>query len=289
MNWRKFVLLGSVAACVFAASTAVAQMRGHGNSMSRVGMRSAFTPRSIARMPMHHAPITSSPLGFRRFGFDRDHRFHHFKNFNEIIFVSGFGLPWWWGWDWGPWWDWNWGYPYGPYSSGYGYGYGNYGYGYGSYGGYDYGYNYLPGVSGSYYSGTDYGNDDESAVRNVLAEYTISWNSHDIAAFGRLFTENCDYVNIAGVHWTGVQEIVQRHAELFQNRLKTAVRRLTGAEVRFSTPDVGLVHATWDVTGSSRPSGKAVPVLKEITTMTMIKTDGKWLITALQDTESEAQ
>jgi uncharacterized protein (TIGR02246 family) len=132
----------------------------------------------------------------------------------------------------------------------------------------------------------NYENDDESAVRNVLAEYTVSWNRHDMGAVGRLFTENCDYVNIAGVHWKGAQEIVQRHAEQFQNRLKTAVRTLIGAEVRFSTPDVALVHATWDVTGSSRPTGEAVPVLKEITTMMMVKTDGKWLITAFQDTES---
>src|SRR4029453_17127011 len=142
---------------------------------------------------------------------------------------------------------------------------------------------------GSYYSGTNYGTDDENAVRNVLAEYTVSWNRHDMATFGRLFTENCDYVNIAGVHWKGAQEIVQRQAELFQNRLKTAVRRLTGAEVRFSTPDVALVHATWDVTGSSRPTGEAVPVLKEITTITMVKTNGKWLITAFQKTEGGDQ
>ena len=57
------------------------------------------------------------------------------------------------------------------------------------------------------------------------------------------------------------------------------------AEVRFPTPDVALVHATWDVTGWSRPTGEAVPVLKEITTMAMVKTDGKWLITAFQNTE----
>ena len=84
-----------------------------------------------------------------------------------------------------------------------------------------------------------------------------------------------------------MEEIVQRHAELFQNRLKTAVRTITGAAVRFSTPDVAVVHATWDVTGSSRPTGDAVPVLKEISTMVMVKTDGKWLITAFQGTESE--
>ena len=240
---------------------------------------------------MHRAPMMNSALGLRRFNrfndgdFDRDDRFRRFHRFNKIIFIGDFGFPWFWG----PGWGWNWGYyPYGPYEyseysypsyySGYGYGYGNYGYGYG--------YSY-PSASyyGSYYSGTNYEN-DESIVRNVLAEYTVSWNGHDTAAVGRLFAENCDYVDVAGVHWKGVQEIVQRHAELFQNRLKTAVRTLTGAEVRFSTPDVALVHATWDVTGWSRPTGEAVPVLKEITTMTMVKTDGKWLITSFQNTES---
>jgi hypothetical protein len=84
-----------------------------------------------------------------------------------------------------------------------------------------------------------------------------------------------------------VQEIVHRHAELFQNRLKRAVRTLTGAEVSFSTPDLALVHVTWDVTGWRRPTGEAVPVLKEITTMKMVKTNGKWLITDFQDTASE--
>jgi len=274
-------------------------MRGHGNSVPRMGMRSALTPPSIARMPMRRAPMMNSALGLRRFNrfndrdFNRNDRFRRFKHFNEIIFIGNFAFPWWWG----PWWGWGWGYPYGPYGysdysypppfyPGYGYQYGNYGYGYGSPGyGYQYDYPYRS-YYGSYYSGTNYENADESAVRNVLAEYTVSWNGHDTAAFGRLFTEDCDYVNIAGVHWKGVQEIVQRQTELFQNRLKTAVRRLTGAEVRFSTPDVALVHATWDVTGWSRPNGEAVPVLKEITTVTMVKTDGKWLITAFQDTES---
>src|SRR5439155_24877505 len=73
------------------------------------------------------------------------------------------------------------------------------------------------------------------------------------------------------------------------NRLKTAIRTLTGVEVRFSTSDVALVHATWDVTGRSRPTGETGPALKEITTMTMVKTNGKWLITAFQNTESGAR
>ena len=299
MNRRKFVLLGCVVACVFVASTATAQTRGHSNSVPWIGMRGAFTPPSIARMPMHRAPMTNSAVGLRHFNrfidrdFNRNDRFRRFHRFNKVIFIRDFAFPW----RWGPWWGGNWGYyPCGPYEyseysyplfyPGYGYGYGNYGQGYES-PGYGYIYSYPYGsYYGSYYSGTNYENDDESAVRNVLAEYTVSWNNHDMAAFGRLFTEDCDYVNIAGVQWKGVQEIVQRQAELFQNRLKTAVRTLTGVDVRFSTPDVALVHATWDVTGSSRPTKEAVPVVKETTTMTMVKTNGKWLITAFQDTES---
>src|SRR5438874_4261658 len=102
MNWRKFVLLGRMVACVSAASTATAQMRGHGNSMSRMGMRGALTPRSIgrvdgaprlgsmARMPIQR-PMMNSAVRLPRLNdrdFRRDHRFHHFNNFNEIIFIQ---------------------------------------------------------------------------------------------------------------------------------------------------------------------------------------------------------
>jgi uncharacterized protein (TIGR02246 family) len=251
-------------------------------------MHSAPMPGSIGRMPVRRAPMMNSALGLRRFNhfnykdFNRANRFRRFKHFNEIIFIGNFASPW----RWSPWGAWNWAYPYGPYydsypsnNSGYKSGYVNYGYGYGS-SGYDYEYVYPP---LRYY---DYANDDEGAVRNVLAEYEVSWNGHDTAGFGRLFTQDCDYVNTGGVHWKGIQEIVQQHTELFQKRLKTAVRKLTGVEVRFSTPDVALVHTTWDVTGSSRPTGKADPVLKEITTMVMAKSNGKWLITSFQNAES---
>ena len=140
MNRRKFVLLSCVVACVFAASTATAQMRGHGNSVPRMGMRGAFTPHSIARMPMHRAPMMNPASGLRPFNrfndghFDRGDRFRRFHHFNKIIFIGNFRFPWWWG----PWWGWNSGYfPYAPYEyseysyptyySGYGNGYGNYG------------------------------------------------------------------------------------------------------------------------------------------------------------------
>src|SRR6266480_3032759 len=163
MNSKKIILLGCVAACVFAASTATAQMRGHGgsmprmgmrgppmsHSMGRMGMRGGFMPQSMGRMPMQRGPVMNSPSGFRRFGnrdfnrndrfgrfnrfndgrFVRDNRFHRFNrfnHFNHVVFIGDFGFPWWWGW--GPSWGWGSGYPYGYYG---GYNYGGYGSGYG--------------------------------------------------------------------------------------------------------------------------------------------------------------
>ena len=154
MNSKKIILLGCVAACVFAASTATAQMRGHGSSMPRMGMRGPPMSHSMGRMPMHRGPMMNSPSGFRRFGnrdfnrndrfgrfnrfndgrFVRNHRFHHFNHFNHfnnVVFIGDFGFPGWWGWGWGPWWGWGGPYPYGYYGYGYGAGYYGSGYGYG--------------------------------------------------------------------------------------------------------------------------------------------------------------
>jgi len=96
---------------------------------------------------------------------------------------------------------------------------------------------------------TNYENDDEGAVRNCSREYSSFLERHDTAAVGRSSLKTADYVNIAGLHWKGVQQIVQRHAETVSEQIKDRRSDSYGAEVRFSTPDVALVHATWDVTG----------------------------------------
>ena len=111
MNSKKLILLSCVVPCVFAVSTATAQMRGH--------------PGSTARMPMHRAPMLNSASGFQRSrdgDFSRGDRFRRFHRFNNrtFIFVDTFGFPFFYP------------YPYyGYYPYGY-YGYNDSGYGYGN-------------------------------------------------------------------------------------------------------------------------------------------------------------
>ena len=126
MNSKKMILLSCVVPCVFAVSTATAQMRGH--------------RASTARMPMHRAPMLNSASGFQRwrggdfdrddrFGrfnrfrdFDRDDRFRRFNRFNRFVFIDTFGFPFFYPYPY---------YPY-PYWDYYSYGYGYQGYGNGS-------------------------------------------------------------------------------------------------------------------------------------------------------------
>jgi hypothetical protein len=73
MNSKKMILLSCVVPCVFAVSTATAQMRGH--------------RASTARMPMHRAPMLNSASGFQRWhggDFDRDDRFRRFNRFRDF-------------------------------------------------------------------------------------------------------------------------------------------------------------------------------------------------------------
>jgi hypothetical protein len=119
MNWKKFILLSCAVPCVFAASTATAQMMGH--------------HASIARAPMRRAPISTSGSRFHRSNdgdFDRDDGFRHNRTF---IFIDAFGFPFF-----SPFSYYGY-YPYGYYPYGY-YPYDSYGYG--SYGESGYGYGY---------------------------------------------------------------------------------------------------------------------------------------------------
>src|SRR6266568_4394622 len=137
MSSKKFILLSCVVPCVFAVSTATAQMRGHGALMP--SMQRAPTGRA----PIQRAPTFNSTSRFNRFNdHDRDDRFRR----RVIVFNDfGFGFPFFGSF------PFSYGYPY-PYPYyGYGYPYGAYGYPYGGYGSYGYG------GYGSYGYGAGYG------------------------------------------------------------------------------------------------------------------------------------
>lgn len=125
--------------------------------------------------------------------------------------------------------------------------------------------------------------DDLDGISAVFAQLVECWNRGDGIAFGELFTEDADYIDVTGNHSQGRQAIARLHEFLFQGPLKGSKLEGGGtdAKVRFLSPDVAVVVAG----GASRLGGQeqAPAERQSIKTSVLVKREGRWLITAFQN------
>jgi uncharacterized protein (TIGR02246 family) len=132
---------------------------------------------------------------------------------------------------------------------------------------------------------------DEEAIKQVLATYVDTWNTHDMATWGALFTDDVDYVNRGGGWWQSNKENVEGHKAIHDMLVKQKQQMTytsTVAKIAFLKPDVALVHATWEWPGFPLPAGKEAKDFKGIITMVMVKQADTWLIRAVQNTLTSA-
>jgi uncharacterized protein (TIGR02246 family) len=115
--------------------------------------------------------------------------------------------------------------------------------------------------------------EDELAIRNVLAGSTAAFNRHAANLTPDGYSDDFDAVNPAGVRVAGKPEL----GDAFQTYLKNARKTETVQRVRFIRPDVALVDAVYEFTGTDiRPDPKGFE------TIVLVKKDGRWVITALR-------
>jgi uncharacterized protein (TIGR02246 family) len=116
--------------------------------------------------------------------------------------------------------------------------------------------------------------------------FVLAWNSHDMKAFAGLFTEDADFVNVAGMWWKGRAEIQAKHEESHATRFKTTNLTSTGTSVRQPRADIAVIHFSWELTGQLDGEGKPVPPRRGILQMLAIKQADGWRITAAQNTNA---
>jgi uncharacterized protein (TIGR02246 family) len=114
--------------------------------------------------------------------------------------------------------------------------------------------------------------------------FAESWNAHDMKAFGNLFTEDADFVNVAGTWWKGRAEIQAKHEAGHALRYKASSLVTSGATVRQLRPDVALVHVRWTLSGAVDAEGKAAPVRQGILQIVGVKQPDGWRIASGQNT-----
>jgi uncharacterized protein (TIGR02246 family) len=108
---------------------------------------------------------------------------------------------------------------------------------------------------------------DEEAIRELLDRQVTGWDAGDAEAYASVFTPDADYVTFLGSHYTGRDAIAASYVPLFTKLLKGSRLHTEITQLRFLTPDVALIHA------------KA-----RVNTTIAVRTDGRWLLAASQNT-----
>jgi ketosteroid isomerase-like protein len=142
------------------------------------------------------------------------------------------------------------------------------------------------------------GQSDAEEVRNVVAGFATTWNRHDLDAFGKLFAPDADFVNVAGVLWTGRQSIQAQHAyshgvipadspgfseedRRYYGMFKNSTLKFDQIDVRLLRKEVAIARVNWELLGDARTQNSRRGVLIFVLT----RQKGGWLIAAAQNTE----
>ncbi len=127
---------------------------------------------------------------------------------------------------------------------------------------------------------------DEAAIRANVEQMETGWNAHDGKAFAAPFAEDADYVVVNGMHTKGKDAIEKGHIGIFTTIYKDSRNAATIKSIRFLRKDIAVAHVEWNLefrVGGEMKRGNA------ISTMIMIKDNGKWSIAAFQNTPIQPQ
>lgn len=130
---------------------------------------------------------------------------------------------------------------------------------------------------------------DEAEIRKVETGLQEAWNHHDMKAWANLFTEDADFVNVAGWWWKGRAQIEKKHTEIHAYIFRDSTLTIDEVDTRFLTPEIAIVHILWSLTGNRNPDGSDGQPRKGIFTQVLQKQNGKWLIAAAQNTDSRPE
>jgi ketosteroid isomerase-like protein len=139
---------------------------------------------------------------------------------------------------------------------------------------------------------------DLEDLRNVVTGFATTWNHHDLDAFGKLFAPDANFVNVAGLLWTG-RESIQAHIayshgaipadspgfssgdQRYYGIFKNSTLKFDQIDIRLLRKDVAIAHVSWDLLGDSRTQNPRRGVFVFVLT----RQNGVWLIATAQDTE----
>ncbi|MEW6734471.1 MAG: SgcJ/EcaC family oxidoreductase [Acidobacteriota bacterium] len=128
-------------------------------------------------------------------------------------------------------------------------------------------------------------NNDDQAVQDIVGCLEASWNTHDMNAFGDLFAEDADFVNVFGMRWRDKKTIREQHRALHNSVFSKSRLTMRDTTVLFPAEDVAIARSLWDLVGLVNPAGEPQPDRRGILTHVLQKRQGRWVIIVSQNTD----
>ncbi|MFL5740253.1 MAG: SgcJ/EcaC family oxidoreductase [Flavisolibacter sp.] len=93
---------------------------------------------------------------------------------------------------------------------------------------------------------------DSTVIQNILLEEVSSWNNGDAPTYSKHFAENGTFTNIRGMFFTGHQQFLDRHMEIFKGMFHKTILQQQMVSIRFLSPDVAIVETLTWISGFSK-------------------------------------
>lgn len=116
---------------------------------------------------------------------------------------------------------------------------------------------------------------DSAAIKQFVAHFADTWNSHDARGVAMHYVEDGDFSSVKGEPSHGRKELEDHYNTIFTTFVKNAHTTDTVRSIRFLGPDLANVDIDWLVTDASAPGGV---LRKGLLTWVVARRNGEWKI-----------
>lgn len=131
--------------------------------------------------------------------------------------------------------------------------------------------------------------EDDRAIRKILADYDVAWNTHNMKMLNEFFREDAEFINVVGMHWRGRPAIVAAHEAFHKTMFKDVGVKTDAIALRALGGDVAIAVVTYTMDASTAPSGQVIPKHQNKLSYVFTKVAGEWKIAHGQNVKIDAE
>lgn len=124
----------------------------------------------------------------------------------------------------------------------------------------------------------------EAGIVTTIETLEKSWNTHDMDLYAKLLTDDCQWVNVVGMHWNGKASVVKAHVAFHKTMFKDVEYTTETVCIRELAPKLAIAVLTVRMQEYKTPDGHKVPEGQTRLTITLRESKGAWLIAQAQNT-----